>query len=369
MTSPRPDSLSPLPTSRLPGLLLLAGVVALAYALAWGAGWQAHGFSPLVLAIFLGALLGNLFPALTGPRCRPGLVLAQRQGLRLGVALFGFGLSVADLRSVGGVGLGVDLFMVASTLILGYSLGTRWLGMTPAAAWLVAAGNAICGAAAVVAVAPVVLGGHGNAGARSVAQGSEPAGAADHEVTHTVSAVATVVLFGSLAMLLYPLLYALLPGMKSAFGLYVGATVQEVAQVVAIGQGLGEGVAGPAVIGKMIRVLLLVPVLLGLSWWQGRSVEGQPGFSWQSVPWFALGFLACLGVNSLALLPPGPTAWLKALGTLLLTAAMGALGLDTTWARMRRAGGKPLVLGGVLFAYLVFVGGLVSAWAAGAGGV
>ncbi|HET7775166.1 MAG TPA: putative sulfate exporter family transporter, partial [Azospira sp.] len=172
----------------------------------------------------------------------------------------------------------------------------------------------------------------------------------------TAVAVATVVLFGTLAMVLYPLLYRCLGSQHLDFGRYVGSTVHEVAQVVAIGDALGAEVAAPAVIVKMIRVMLLVPFLLLLGGWLSR--RGTGGRRERiAVPWFAVAFVALAGVNSLGIVPGGLVAALRLLGVLLLTAAMAALGLETTMARMRRAGLRPVLLGAALFAHLVLVGG------------
>jgi uncharacterized integral membrane protein (TIGR00698 family) len=177
-------------------------------------------------------------------------------------------------------------------------------------------------------------------------------------------AVGTVVLFGTLAMGLYPLLYAWIGPQHLDFGRYVGSTVHEVAQVVAIGDALGPEVARGAVVVKMIRVLLLVPFLLLLGAYLARrggaEAEDASRRSPVAVPWFAVVFILLAGVNSLQLLPEGAVAALRQCGMVLLTAAMAALGLETTLARMGRAGLRPLLLGAALFVHLVLGGGLLN---------
>ncbi|MGB4468867.1 MAG: putative sulfate exporter family transporter [Azovibrio sp.] len=328
-----------------PGLALVLAIGLGATLLATAAKLERLGFGPLSLAILLGALLGNLFSCLHAPAQQPGLAFAQRRFLRLGVALFGFNLSLQQLLEVGRNGLLADLFMVGSTLGLGYFLGTRWLGLDRESALLTSAGSAICGAAAVVATVPVLR--------------LDTAKAAEQ----TAAAIATVVLFGTLAMLLYPLLAHWVWQDHPGFGIYVGSTVHEVAQVVAIGHSLGDAVAREAMIVKMLRVLLLVPFLLSLSALLGGKGKnaGRPAIA---MPWFALGFIACAGLNSLALLPPSGVELLRRLAALLLTGAMAALGLETTWVRMRRAGPRPLLLGALLFLHLVVLGGLCNWWLA-----
>jgi len=254
-----------------PGLALVLAIGLGATLLATAAKLERLGFGPLSLAILLGALLGNLFSCLHAPAQQPGLAFAQRRFLRLGVALFGFNLSLQQLLEVGRNGLLADLFMVGSTLGLGYFLGTRWLGLDRESALLTSAGSAICGAAAVVATVPVLR--------------LDTAKAAEQ----TAAAIATVVLFGTLAMLLYPLLAHWVWQDHPGFGIYVGSTVHEVAQVVAIGHSLGDAVAREAMIVKMLRVLLLVPFLLSLSALlggkgknAGRRQSPCPGLPWAS---------------------------------------------------------------------------------------
>ncbi|QID18465.1 putative sulfate exporter family transporter [Nitrogeniibacter mangrovi] len=324
----------------LPGLALVVALALVATWLARAGHLARYGASALTLAIVLGALVGNLLRQHHLTSLAAGMSVAQRGFLRAGVALYGLNLSVQQVVRVGGAGLTVDLFMVASTLALGYLVGTRVLRMDRHLVWLTCAGSAICGAAAVVAAVPVL---------RS-------------DSDKTAAAVATVVIFGTLSMLVDPLLYHALPATHPIFGVFVGATVHEVAQVVAIGKGLGGEVAGTAVIVKMIRVMLLVPFLLTLSWLEGRGTDGERRIT---VPWFALAFLALAGVNSLQVVPEPVLAGLRQLGIWLLTAAMAGLGLSTTLAAMRRAGLAPLRLAALLFIYLVLAGGAINWWLLG----
>lgn len=330
----------------IPGLALAAAISVLALGLAQGAGLVRYGASSLTLAILIGAVLGNGWPALAQGARRAGLGLAQRNLLRAGVALYGFNLSWQQIVAVGSAGLLADVLLVASTLALGCFIGIRLLGLDRETALLTAAGSAICGAAAVVATVPVLR--------------LDEARTAEK----TAVAVGTVVLFGTLAMGLYPLLYAWIGPQHLDFGRYVGSTVHEVAQVVAIGDALGPEVARGAVVVKMIRVLLLVPFLLLLGAYLARGskteAEGASRRSPVAVPWFAVAFILLAGVNSLQLLPEGAVAALRQCGMVLLTAAMAALGLETTLARMGRAGLRPLLLGAALFVHLVLGGGLLN---------
>jgi uncharacterized integral membrane protein (TIGR00698 family) len=310
-------------------------------------GLARYGLSPLTLAIVFGAALGNFVPHLSAGSRQAGLHLTQKTILRAGVALYGFNLSFQQIVEVGSAGIGIDLLMVCSTLLLGWFVGTRLLGMDRDTVLLTAAGSAICGAAAVIATVPIL----------------PPED--EKIVDKTATAVATVVLFGTLAMFIYPLLYAWIGGSRTGFGIYIGSTVHEVAQVVAIGNILGEDVAGTAVIVKMIRVMLLVPFLLAASAMFRREGGRRSAIT---VPWFALVFVVFAGINSLHFLPESTVHLLREIGLICLTAAMGALGLDTTFARVRQTGVRSLLLGAILFAHLVLTGGAIGYLTSAPGG-
>lgn len=329
-----------------PGLLLISFLTVIALFLAQYGNLAHYGLSPLTLSILFGVLLGNIRPKLPQGVCQSGLRLSQKNLLRIGVALYGFNLSVQQIAQVGRIGIGVDILMVVSTLAIGWWIGTRLLGLDRETALLTSAGSAICGAAAIVATAPVL----------------SDDGDMERVVDKTATAVATVVLFGTLSMVLYPVLYSAFASGHSGFGIYVGSTVHEVAQVVAIGNIIGHGVAGPAVIVKMIRVMLLVPFLLLMS---GLSKNSRGARGRIVIPWFAVMFVVFAGVNSLGILPDALVQALRQGAVILLTAAMGALGLDTTFHRLRQTGLRAFLLGLCLFVHLVAVGGLLNYWLAG----
>lgn len=324
---------------------MLAGgaLVALIVAIAWWSGQalqlERFGIGTLSLALFLGMVLGN---ALRMPAAmQPGIHFAQQRLLRAGVMLFGLHVSIGQLLHVGGEAFGIDLVVMATILIGGIWLGIRVFGLERDLAVMTAAGSAICGAAAVLATEPVVKG----------------------SSAHTSMAVATVVLFGTMAILIYPMIYHLTAADPQSFGIYIGATVHEVAQVVAVGHSIGDGAAQTAVIVKLMRVMMLAPVLLLLSWWWGRSGQdaGQ-GRAKLTIPWFAFGFIAVVAMNSLWVMPGSLHRGLEWVDMLMLSAAMAALGLETRFARLRLLGLKPLMFGGVLFLILMIGGDLLTGW-------
>jgi uncharacterized integral membrane protein (TIGR00698 family) len=172
-------------------------------------------------------------------------------------------------------------------------------------------------------------------------------------------AVATVTLFGTLSMFLYPLLYPLTGFTERTFGIYTGATVHEVAQVVAAGRAVSGAVGDTAVITKMLRVLLLAPVLFGVGIAKGRGTSGEArpiGF-----PWFVVWFLSVIAIHSLKLVPAVAAPALIDFDTVLLGSAMFALGVTTRWSHLLRAGPRPLLLGATLFVCLVVGGYLLTA--------
>lgn len=326
--------------TRLPGLLLVFVIAGASAALATQSRVVGLGLSALTLAIVLGMVIGNTGYTRVQPICAPGVDFAKQRLLRAGIVLFGMRITFQDIGAVGWSGALVDAVMLTSTFMLALLVGRRWWGMDARSVLLIGAGSSICGAAAVLATEPVV-----KAGSENVAV-----------------AVATVVVFGTLAMFGYPLLHTLMQDWHlsdAAYGLYVGSTVHEVAQVVVAGSAVSEAAAAHAVIAKMIRVMMLAPFLLLLSAFLTRG--GAAGGARKiTVPWFALGFIAVAGLHSLQWLPSSWGATLVALDNLLLAMAMAALGLSTHVGAIRRAGVRPLLLALVLFCWLIVGGALVN---------
>ena len=308
--------------------------------LAWMASslpWiQRAQLSPLTLAIVGGMVLGNAIPEGLLERLHPGLRFCQQKMLRLGIVLYGIRLTVGDLAKLGPRAFLLDVTVISSVLLIGYWLGTRVFGLDRDTALLVSAGSGICGAAAVLATDRVI-----------------------ESESHKVSvAVATVVVFGTAAMFLYPLLYPHTGLTARQFGIYTGATVHEVAQALAAGRAVSQAASDTAVITKMLRVLLLAPVLLVVSRVRrgaATRASGQIRF-----PWFVFWFGAVVVAQSLAPLPPSARAHLIDLDTVLLSSAMFALGVGTRWQQLKQAGTRPLLLAAVIFSGLVFGGWFIT---------
>ncbi len=333
----------------IPGLLLCAALSAGALMLDRVSWLQVHGLSALTLAIMLGFVVGNtVFPHMVD-RCAPGVFYAKQYMLRLGIILYGFRLTFQDMGYVRLAGVLIDALVLTTTFSLALMLGIRLFKLERGTAMLIGIGSSICGAAAIMAAEPVLK-------------------ARAEQVT---VAVATVVVFGTLAIFVYPLLHSLnlhwqlLDTTDFAYGLFVGSTVHEVAQVIAAGAAISPVAADTAVITKMVRVMMLAPFLIGLAVYLARAkteqvTEKAPAkkglLAGVSVPWFAFIFVAVAGFNSLHLLPELAIVHIAEVDTALLAMAMAALGLTTDLKAIRRAGFKPLMLAGLLFAWLV-VGG------------
>jgi len=159
--------------------------------------------------------------------------------------------------------------------------------------------------------------------------------------------------------------WALIPGGLHGFGVYIGSTVHEVAQVVAAGRSVGTQAADTAVIAKMVRVMMLAPFLVILSAWLSREAPAQAQSQGSpsrpvAVPWFAFGFVAVVLFNSLHCLPPSMLDVANQIDTAILAMAMAALGLSTQLGAIRKAGARPLLLALILFAWLVIGGGMIN---------
>ncbi len=329
----------------LPGLALSAGVAGIAIELDRTGLLASHGLSALTIAIIFGIALGNTAYSKVARQCGAGVAFSKQTLLRLGIILYGFRLTFQDVGHVGLAGVAIDALVISSTFLLTVFLGTRLFKLDRHTSILIGAGSSICGAAAVMATEPVVRG----------------------RADQVTVAISTVVVCGTIAIFIYPLLYQfnlhwhLLDTSSSTFGLYTGSTVHEVAQVVAAARSIDQEAANTAVIAKMVRVMMLAPFLIILSAYLARdkAVAGNNSTiaakspARVAIPWFAIGFVAVVGLNSLAIVHPALAAMLVEIDTWLLAIAMGALGLTTHLSAIRKAGIKPLLLAMILLCWLV----------------
>ena len=306
---------SPVATA-LPGVALTAAIAAAAFALRRLPGVGL--FSPMILATIIGILIHNFMG--TPPAAAPGITFSLRRVLRLGIILLGFQLMLSQVVAVGITGLAIILVVLVATFFF-----TRWmgvvLGVDAKLAELIGAGTSICGASAVIAT-------------NTVTQGK------DSDVAY---AVAAVTVFGSLSMLLYPLLPGILHLSPQAFGLWSGASIHEIAQVVAAAFQDGDVAGQTGTVAKLTRVMMLAPLVIALGFAASRKAGEKRGKA-PPMPWFVLGFIAVMLLNSVISVPAPARADIVLLTNFLLSMALAAMGLHTDFAKLKREGLRPLAL-------------------------
>lgn len=314
----------------LPGLLLASAVATSAYVLRQLSGIAT--LSPMILAI----LIGIAFHSLVGTPAvaRPGVTFSQRRLLRIAIILLGLQLTITQVIEVGGRGIGI----IAATLLATFAF-TVWmgklLGVDCKLAQLIAAGTSICGASAVIATNTVT-------------------NAHDEDVAY---AVACVTVFGSVAVFAYPPLPGLLHLNPYAFGLWTGASIHEIAQVVAVAFQDGQKAGEFGTIAKLSRVMLLAPMVIALGLMTARSAKNSDSAAGDSsarppMPWFVLGFGALVGFNSLITIPAEAKIWIAATTSFLLSVALAAMGLETDIRKLTARGIRPALLGALAFLFI-----------------
>ncbi|SIS86588.1 YeiH family protein [Insolitispirillum peregrinum] len=348
--------------------------LALSVALAVGAselhrlpalGWA----SPLILAVVLGIALNSVRrqPVASLPLFAPGIALVMKRLLRIGVALLGLQITLGQMQALGWSGGALIVGTVAATFVFTLGCG-HLLRVEARLTRLIAAGTSICGASAVVA-------------ANAAVEGD------DADVAY---AVAMVTVFGTLSMLGFPLLAGLIGLGDHAFGLWSGVAIHEVAQVIAAAYQYSPQAGEMATITKLARVVLVVPVVFVLLLALPTRSAGQVGPTRSAgqvgptrsagqvgptrsagqavgagrrvtIPWFALGFLALVGVASCDILPPVVLDGVATVDRWLLTVALAGMGLATAPAALVRRGGRPMLLAALatVFISLFSLGGVL----------
>jgi uncharacterized integral membrane protein (TIGR00698 family) len=332
------------------GIIFVAIFAAAATSIAQLPFMKNLGISPLVIGIVLGIFYANTLHNHIPSEWGTGITFSGKKILRFAIVFYGFRITFQQIMDVGMSGFMVSLIMLSTTFILGSYLGYKIFKMDKETSMLTASGASVCGAAAVLATEPVLK-----------AEGHK-----------TAVAVSMVVLFGTISMFLYPVLYSaiiepatgFLHMTPEQFGIYVGGTIHEVAQVVAVPAsipGAPEVMANSAVIVKMTRVIMIAPMLIVLGIYLSMVAKksgGATGGVKLVIPWFAVYFIGMAGFNSLDLVPHDIVAIINEIDTFLLTMAMTALGMGTIFSKFKGLGLAPLYTAGAMFVWLV-VGGFV----------
>jgi uncharacterized integral membrane protein (TIGR00698 family) len=283
-----------------------------------------------VVAVVLGVVVGN---TALGVRAYPGFRIAGRHLLRFGIVLLGLRISVGDVAALGPALLLVVVAVVVATFLGTRALG-RLLGLSPGFSLLVATGWSICGASAIAA--------------------AEPLARADEE--EVAYAVAMVALCGSLAIVVLPAIGTLLGLSDPVFGAWVGASVHDVGQVVAAASTHGDEALAAAVVVKLTRVAMLAPLLASVAVAarrrpivtepsEGAVQQHEPVRRPPLVPWFVVAFLGAVALRSTGVLGDDVLDTARVAETTLVAAGLVGLGGQVVWRRLRRLGGRPLVLG------------------------
>ncbi len=306
----------------LPGIALCAALMGCAFAVRALPGLSS--FSPLILAIALGIVVRNTVGR--PEAARSGIRFSMRTLLRVAIVALGAQISLGRMASIGLTGVAIALGCLVATFVLTERLAPLF-GVERGLARLIAAGTSVCGAAAVVAANDVVR-------------------SSDEDVAY---AVATVTVFGSLAVFAYPLLPFSLVFAPHAYGVWAGASIHEIAQVVAAGFARGAVAGEAGIVTKLVRVMMLAPLLLVLSA-GNRNAGARP-----PIPWFAFGFIGMVIATSVVPLPRPLLAAVNVVDQALFAMALGAMGLETSIVALRRKGFRPLALAAVASLFIATV--------------
>lgn len=314
----------------IPGIVLVAMITAVAFSARNVSGFAL--FSPMILAVVAGMVYSNVLG--TPAHAKAGIAFSQKRLLRFAIVLLGFQLTLGQVVSIGAGGVGIVALTLGATFVFTIALG-RLIGVDAKLAQLIAAGTSICGASAIVATNIVT-------------------DARDEDVTY---AVASITLFGTVSMLGFPLLAPVLGLDQHAFGLWAGASIHEVAQVIGAGFQNGTQSGEIATVAKLTRVAMLAPMVIALGLMARRGSRDQS--SDQSgtrppMPWFVAAFVAVVALNSLVAIPAEVKAAMALATTIMLTMGLAAMGLQADISQLRSRGLRPLALA---FSAFLFIGG------------
>jgi uncharacterized integral membrane protein (TIGR00698 family) len=323
----------------LPGLAIAVGIAAISTVV----GHVVPLVGSAVPGIIIGVIVG--FVIKPGARLKPGITFASKFVLQLSVVLLGTQLSIAEVAQVGLQSLPVMLGTLVICLAAAWLFG-RLLGVVGDVRTLVGVGTGICGASAIAAVAPVI-------------------GAVSADVAYAVS---TIFLFNITAVIVFPIVGHALGMSQHAFGLFAGTAVNDTSSVVAAASTYGSAAANYAVVVKLVRTLMIIPISIGLATLvshRTKAIEAaetaeQPAETpapirtsasrvFRLIPWFLIGFVIMAIVNSTNVIPAGAHPELSSVSIFLISVALSAIGLSTDLGALRRAGARPLLLGALLW--------------------
>lgn len=315
-----------------PGVILTAAIAVVST----GIGAVLPVLGSALPAIVIGVLLSVVRPRIMAgrekadARLQPGIAYSGKFLLQLAVVVLGVQLSLGVIAEVGLESLPIMLTTLTVCLLGAWWLG-RMLRTERRLTTLIGVGTGICGASAIAAVSPVI-------------------GAASAEIAYAVS---TIFLFNILAVLAFPLIGHALNMDPHTFGLFAGTAVNDTSSVVAAAGVFSTLALGYAVVVKLVRTLMIIPISIGLSVMEARrSADGRKLTGRRIanlVPWFLIGFVVVALINSTGLIPDAPREALVHVSVFLIAMALAGIGLSTDIPALRRAGWRPLALGGMLW--------------------
>ena len=305
-------------TNKLPGVVLCA-VIAIP-------AWLLGKVFPIVGSPVLGILFGMVLAFWRRPDLlNGGIQYTSKKLLQYSIILLGFDMNLFQVFQVGKQTLVLMAFTLTAAFVTAYVAG-KLLKLNGNTKTLIGVGSAICGGSAIAATAPVIH-------------------ADDEEIAHSIS---TIFLFNVIAAFLFPFLGHLLGMNDQNFGLWAGTAVNDTSSVVAAGYSFSNAAGDLAVIVKLTRTLMIVPVTVVLAIYTSRKATGKQKGSYQFVkifPWFVLGFLASSVINTFFQMPAETSRFLSQAGKFVIVMAMSAIGLNTNLVKLLKSGIKPILLG------------------------
>nr|WP_319490052.1 YeiH family protein [uncultured Caproiciproducens sp.] len=311
--------------NKFPGIALAAIIAVPA--------WLIGKAIPVVGSPVLGILFGMLLAFWKRPALfNDGISYTSKKLLQYSIILLGFDMNLFNVFKVGKQTLVLMIFTLTAAFVTAFFVG-KLLKLDGNTKTLIGVGSAICGGSAIAAAAPVIH-------------------ADEEEVAHSIS---TIFLFNVIAAFLFPFLGHVLGMSDQSFGLWAGTAVNDTSSVVAAGYSFSNAAGNLAVIVKLTRTLMIVPVTLVLAIYTSKKEVGNKKGGYNIIkifPWFVLGFVVASVINTFVALPAGMSSFLSQAGKFVIVMAMASIGLNTNLLKLVKSGGKPILLGFICWVVL-----------------